>query len=132
MGSSLQAQYMKEEWRTIINFEGRYKISNKGRVKSIINNIILKHEVHWKGHLKVRLYQIGGDKKGKKHFIHRLVAEAFIPKIDPEKIIVNHKDGNKANNILENLEWMTLSENTQHYYRELREVHGVPLTDIPF
>lgn len=102
-----------EKWRDIINFEGRYQVSNQGRVRSLINDIILKEETHWKGHKKVCLCLNGLCKK---YFVHRLVAIMFIPKIDEERIVVNHKDGNKTNNNIKNLEWMTIAENTQHYY----------------
>jgi len=71
---------------------------------------VLKTEVMKKGYHRVKLYK---DSKGKKFFIHRLVAKAFIP--NPEnKDTVNHKDNDKSNNKVENLEWMTNRENYEH------------------
>ena len=67
------------------------------------------------GYIRVNLYNKG---KKKRYFIHRLVAEAFLPKIQG-KDFVNHKDGNKQNNELGNLEWCNRSENMKHYYKEL-------------
>lgn len=64
------------------------------------------------GYININLYL---EKKPKRHLIHRIVAVAFIP--NPEnKPQVNHKDGNKENNNINNLEWNTCSENTQHSY----------------
>lgn len=59
----------------------------------------------------------------KNYYIHQLVASHFIPNPDGKQF-VNHKDGNKTNNKVENLEWVTQSENTQHYYNELRTVQS--------
>lgn len=72
---------------------------------------------HWRGYQHVYLSKPGLRRK--KFFIHRLVACAFIPN-PQDKEIVNHKDGNKKNNVQPNLEWMTGSENTQHYYDEIK------------
>jgi hypothetical protein len=112
-----------EIWRDIPGYENKYQISNFGRVKSlprktktnrVVSEKILKQEVHYKGYKAIRFYS--SEKKGCiKFFIHRLVAISFIP--NPEKKpIVNHKDGDKANNVIHNFEWVSESENTKHYY----------------
>lgn len=92
---------MEEIWKDIEGYEGLYQVSNMGRVKSVRKNIILKNKIESNGYERVHLYK----NKGYKHFlIHRLVANAFIPNTDnlPQ---VNHKDENKANNRVDNLEW---------------------------
>ena len=118
---------MNEEWKQIEGFESLYKVSNTGKVYSFISERQLKGEIHWKGHHKVVLYRPGNGLRGKKYFVHRLVAIAFIPQLDKSRDVVNHKDGNKLNNCVENLEWVTMTENTQHYFRELRN----PVEDFP-
>ena len=103
---------MQEIWKDIKGFEGKYKISNLGRVYSIKNNIILKQGYDGKKYSTVSLYN-----KKQFHFkIHRLVAEAFIPNPDnlPQ---INHIDGNKQNNCVDNLEWCTCSHNIKEAYR---------------
>lgn len=92
-----------EEWRNIEGYEGDYQISNYGRVKSLKHNKerILKNQYDANDYYGVIL----SKNNKKKYFrIHRLVAEAFIlnPNNLPE---VNHKDEDKHNNIVENLEW---------------------------
>lgn len=93
---------MKEIWKPIKDFEGHYQVSNFGRVKSIKfgKEIILKQNIR-RGY-----YYVGLSKNGKvKYFqVHRLVAEAFLPNTDnlPQ---VNHKDENKLNNNVDNLEF---------------------------
>lgn len=89
-----------EEWRDIPGHEGLYQVSNKGRVKSLRNNIILKPGKFPNGYLYAPL-KVSGSQSNKT--IHRLVASVFLPNPDQKKE-VNHKDGNKQNNTIENLE----------------------------
>lgn len=105
---------MEEIWKDIEGYEGKYKISNYGKVKSLKNNIILKETISNSKYLYVTLYNLNG--KQKKHTIHRLVAQAFIPNSN-EYLVVNHIDGNKTNNKMDNLEWCTYSHNTLEAHR---------------
>lgn len=118
---------MKEEiWKDIKGYEDLYKVSNFGKIKSLerINQIgnnkyvtfekILKHHINKKrGYCQVNLCKNGTRKL---FTCHRLVAETFIPNMDNKKY-VNHIDGNKTNNCIDNLEWCTHSENINHAYR---------------
>lgn len=97
----------EESWKPVVGYEGLYMVSNTGRVKSLKRNIILKQAAHRQGYKKVTL-------RSKGHFVHRLVCAAFIGKSDLE---VNHKDGEKANNKLDNLEYCSHSENVKHAYK---------------
>lgn len=114
-----------EIWKDVVGYEGIYKISSLGRVKRVgkyknqvkewESNRILQPATKSRGYMYVHLSKNG--KASPKH-IHRLVAEAFLP--NPEKKpTVNHKNGNKADNSLENLEWATYTENNIHSIRVL-------------
>lgn len=99
-----------EIWRDILGYEGLYKISNYGRVKSLYHNRIVKGGKYPNGYKYVAL-----SKDHVKHpiLIHRLVAIAFIN--NPDSLpVVNHIDGNKQNNQVNNLEWVTQSDNLKH------------------
>lgn len=101
---------MTETWKDIPNYEGIYQVSNLGNVKSLKKNITLKQFGDNYGYLQVILYKKYSRKTGK---VHRLVGLAFID--NPEgKPQINHKDGNKHNNHVSNLEWMTNKENKKH------------------
>lgn len=103
---------IKEEWKPVEGFQGLYEISNLGRVKSFVVNTqgrILKQHVSKHGYLVIRLT----NTSRKSFFVHRLVATAFCEKYTKE-LEVNHKDGNKLNNIFTNLEWTTRSYNVKH------------------
>ena len=99
---------MKEIWKEITEYEGLYWVSNLGHVKNKYDKILIP-EIR-SGYYSVDLCKNG---KHKKHRIHRLVAEAFIPNPDnlPQ---VNHIDENKVNNNVDNLEWCDNTYNT-HY-----------------
>lgn len=94
---------MKEIWKDIVDYEGLYQVSNFGRVKSLWfgQERIMKPYKNKKGYLQLILCKEG---KQKHLYVHRLVAQAFIDNPDnlPE---VNHRDENKENNRVENLEW---------------------------
>lgn len=108
--------------RDIAGFEGRYQINDKGQVYSVIKSKFLSHGIKPGGYAFVGLARGPGEKKAYR-MAHRLVAEAFIP--NPEnKPEVNHKDGNKLNNSIENLEWATRSENAVHGFDNGLLVHG--------
>lgn len=118
----METESLIEEWRDVVGFEGLYQVSNLGRVKGLdrlvdtnINNVdkriskgkLLKPQFNNKGYKRVNLCKNGTFKSV---FVHRLVAEAFIP--NPNNYpVVNHKDENKQNNCVENLEWCTQKYN---------------------
>lgn len=113
-----------EIWADIDGFEGQYQVSNHGRIKSC--DRILPHKTHGTWHIKERLlkqvttpygYMSAsfhlGEGKMQTVRVHRMVAIAFIP--NPMNLPqVNHIDGNKQNNHVSNLEWVTEHENTDH------------------
>lgn len=103
------------EWKSVLNLEGVYEVSSTGQVRSLKRNIIMSQSLDKRGYPKVNL-QVNG--KNKSVLVHRLVATAFID--NPHaKPCVNHKNGIKHDNRVENLEWVTYLENTQHSYTVL-------------
>lgn len=100
-------------WKDIKGYEGLYKISNTGIVLSLIKNKELKpYCLNKKSYPYVTLYK---NEKSIKHTLHTLLAEHFIPKPVLE---VNHKNGNKQDFKLENLEWGTRRDNMLHAYAQ--------------
>ena len=120
----------KEVWKDVVGYEGLYQVSNLGRVKSIdrlINGRYAGHKTKAKGQLLntftnktcyVRV-ALNINQKVNKFSVHRLVAQAFIPNPD-NKPQVNHKDETQGNNNVNNLEWVTASENVNYGTRNER------------
>lgn len=111
-------QYV-EEWKDILEFSGRYEVSNLGRVRSFVTfdadgmPRILKLRPDTHGYLRAHLTK---DGRAYDRLAHRLVMEAFVGTRPPGKEI-NHIDGIKANNALGNLEYITRSDNQKHAFR---------------
>lgn len=114
---------MSERWADIDGFDGRYQVSTRGHVRSFahdkINGRLLKITHYPNGYAKV---QLGAG--GPQLLVHRLVAKAFIP--GDHMLQVNHLNGVRDDNRVENLEWLSCSDNHRHSYRELnRKQHAL-------
>jgi hypothetical protein len=115
--SSLEG--LSESWRPVYGYEREYSVSTLGRVRRNVpcanakKGQILALIPDSFGYLKVHLYKAGA---GKVHFIHRIVARAFLGEL-PRGLQVNHKDGDKENNTPSNLEYVTCSENMKHAHK---------------
>lgn len=103
------------KWKNIERFEGKYSISENAEIRNNGTNKVLKQTLGKTGYWTVVIRPYG---RGKCFClkIHKEYAKLFIPNPD-NKPFINHKDGNKLNNSLENLEWVTHSENVLHAYR---------------
>lgn len=101
---------VEEKWKPIEDFRDKYEISNLGRIKNIRTNHILKMTNQYGDYFCIILYDETHKRSTR---IHREVAKAFIPNPNNYKEI-NHKDGNKQNNRVENLEWCSRKHNIKH------------------
>lgn len=131
-----------EEWKDVQGFEGLYKVSNKGRVKSLSHNTIRGFATCYTderilnpqsngNYYKVCLFK-GNKRFEKQIYVHRLVATAFIPNPDnlPQ---IDHINGNKTLNIVENLRWCTQVQNvnnpvTKNRSKKLRKIESFDLS----
>lgn len=115
-----------EVWENVVGYEGLYQVSNLGRIKSLERKItrekngfwiqperILKNTVEVNGYEAVSLYKNGKVKRLK---VHRIVSQSFLENFN-NKPCVNHKNGIKTDNRVQNLEWVTSSENTIHAFK---------------
>ncbi|MGN0444233.1 MAG: NUMOD4 domain-containing protein [Acutalibacteraceae bacterium] len=105
-----------ETWKPIPKYNGKYEVSDKGNVRSLCCGRIktLKQMFNagkYNGYPVVTLYD--NEHRAKKEKVHRLVAEAFIP--NPQRLpLINHKDEDKCNNCVDNLEWCTKQYNNSY------------------
>lgn len=133
---------MNEQWKDVAGYEGRYQVSDQGRVKALS---FRQRYTHWRtgqelfrktkerivacqpnnaGYLLVHLHL---DNKRVAHLVHRLVAAAFLPARPAE--LVNHKNGRKQDNSAANLEWATDAENKLHAVAHGLNVQAVAVID---
>ena len=114
---------MNDEWKHVVGYEGRYKVSSSGIIISIqrtvsngpttsrvVDGCTLSQQNNGKGYYTVNLSKNG---RAKKEYVHRIVAKAFLDNPNSYKE-VNHKDENKQNNSVSNLEWCTSSYNKRY------------------
>jgi hypothetical protein len=109
---------MTEQWRPVVGYEGLYEVSSHGRVKRVKASPgtragkILRNTITNTGYFTCAMC-VNGTRKT--FLVHRLVAFAFVD--GDTSLTVNHKDGDKTNNVSSNLEWITQSENTKHSFQ---------------
>jgi hypothetical protein len=106
-----------EKWLDIVGYEGKYKVSDNGRIKSYLTSkkgILRKISDNGYGYMFLALCKNGVKKK---HRVHRLVTMAFIPNLE-NKPCINHINGIKSDNSVQNLEWCTHSANNKHAYEK--------------
>lgn len=120
-----QQEDNKEVWKAIQGFDGWYYVSTFGNVLSLKQKepTVLKPQNTGKGYYYV-------DLEGRQYKIHRLVASAFLTNSD-KKPVVHHRDGNKHNNRLENLEYATYKENAVYYQKERKNNAETVLSAVP-
>jgi hypothetical protein len=117
---------VNEIWKPCFNYENKYEVSNTGKVRKIKTKRELIGHISISGYRRVSLSK---DNKNINRTIHRLVIQSFIGDM-PNKV-VNHKNGIKTDNRLDNLEWVTISENTKHSFDNCLQVNKKGL-ESPF
>lgn len=119
----LNAEKLTEAWKPLPEFP-KYQVSDQGRIKNIESGRIFTGTKDAFGYVHVRLINPKGTYTLKK--VHRLVAEAFLPNPD-NKPIIDHVDGDKTNNALNNLRWVTYSENSKAYEASKGKRRSTPI-----
>lgn len=124
----------KEVWCDVKGFEGKYQVSNCGRIKSLNYNHTGKAKILRPVKTRNGYMQIGLVKNGERKWykVHRLVLSAFSPVADMDELQVNHINEIKADNRLENLEWCTCKDNCNHGTRNDRsaENRSIPIVQL--
>jgi len=111
---------MKECWRPVLYESVRknmYEVSSFGRIRNIKTGKIMCGYKSCNGYIQINLMTDAEIPKSYVYKLHRIVASAFVEGFTSERCYVNHKDGNKTNNLYTNLEWVTFKENIQHAFR---------------
>lgn len=102
----------KEEWRAVKDFPHLYQVSNLGRIRNYRGRVLKT----WRNNNNYECIKFTVDNKGIHKLVHRLVSEVFLIPTTIKNAEVNHKDGNKYNNVVTNLQWVTSSENKFHAF----------------
>jgi hypothetical protein len=116
-----------EEWRAVPGFEGWYQVSSLGRLRRLAcgpNTYVGRFLAENVGSAGYRLAHLQRPGRWMQTGVHRLVAFAFLPTAGPGQVQVNHIDGERTNNMVHNLEWVTPSENRRHAVSLRRERGG--------
>ena len=121
-------QTFEEKYVPIPGYEGKYEVSNTGKVRSLTRKVPCRNGVRVvKGRVLKTVKTDGYPKvslSGKGRTVHRLVAEVFVHRGRKDQTMVNHIDNDRANNVYTNLEWVTNKENIQHGVRQRRNAYG--------
>jgi hypothetical protein len=117
---------VSEIWKPCFNYENKYEVSNYGKIRKIKTKRELIGHISSQGYRRVSLSK---DNKNTNRSIHRLVIQSFFGD-SPDKV-VNHKNGIKTDNRIENLEWVTISENTCHSFNNGLQINKKSL-ESPF
>ena len=115
----------QEEWKDIKGYENLYQVSNLGNIRRVSNKTKKTRLNNW-GYIIIDLWK---ENKSTTKAVHRIVAETFLPNPD-NKAEVNHIDGNKTNNSINNLEWVTREENIQHAYDTELNPKSLPMPEV--
>lgn len=112
-----------EEWFDIPGYEGIYQVNMDGLVRNERKNKLVKQHTGNKGYQLVRLYNGCGESK--QVLVHRIIASVFVENPNPKYTVVKHKDGDKKNNKISNLEWTTIGRNVaQAWGKGLNDCRG--------
>lgn len=122
---------MNEIWKDIPGWEGMYQVSNMGHIRSMPREWLhrgrcslwlpgkeIQVRGHYRGYMRFDMHR---DGKRTTMYVHEAVASAFLGKRPDAMAVVNHRNGDKGENRIENLEWATRSENIQHYYANVQD-----------
>ena len=121
----------ESDWKEIPLTEGKYLVSRYGEVARVVGGGIKRRLKPFRNNTPYLAVKICGKSGVRTRYVHRLVAEAFLPHSEHQQ--VNHIDGDKSNNSLSNLEWLSCSENNLHRTRVLgKKDGGLPPRSIAF
>ena len=115
---------MNEQWKQVVGYEGVYSVSNLGRVRRDATCTGKPRSRILHGYIEAHGYRVialSANRATRLVKAHRLVADAFLGEC-PDGLQINHKDGDKSNNAVNNLEYVTPSKNIQHAYDELGDM----------